>query len=87
MFLRCQRRKKNGKTREYWSIVESRRLSDGRVVQRPVLCLGEINARQREAWRKTIEVQDARQRRQVTLFPAGSRPRDDVDAIGLLLGE
>jgi hypothetical protein len=28
------------------------------VAQRQVLYLGEINASQREAWRKTIEVQD-----------------------------
>ena len=87
MFLRCQRRKKDGKAHEYWSIVESRRLSDGRVAQRQVLYLGEINASQREAWRKTIEVQDAGQRRQVALFPAGSMPCDDVDAIGVCLGE
>ena len=42
MFLRCQRRKKDGKTHEYWSIVESRRVGDGRVAQRQVLYLGEI---------------------------------------------
>ena len=87
MFLRCQRRKKDGKLHEYWSIVESRRVGDGRVVQRQVLYLGEINASQREAWRKTIEVQDAGQRRQVALFPAGSMPCDDVDAIGVRLSE
>jgi hypothetical protein len=52
MFLRCQRRKKDGKTHEYWSVVENRRLADGRVAQRQVLYLGEINASQREAWRK-----------------------------------
>lgn len=56
MFLRCNRRKKDGKTHDYWSVVESRRCSDGRVVQRQVLYLGEINASQREAWRKTIEL-------------------------------
>ena len=87
MFLRCQRRKKDGKLHEYWSIVESRRLGDGRVAQRQVLYLGEINANQREAWRKTIEVQDAGQRRQVALFPAGSMPCDDVDAVGVRLSE
>ena len=87
MFLRCQRRKKDGKVHEYWSVVESRRLSDGRVVQRQVVYLGEINASQREAWRKTIEVQDQGQRRQVALFPAGSMPCDDVDAIGVRLSE
>jgi transposase len=87
MFLRCNRRKKDGKTHDYWSVVESRRCSDGRVVQRQVLYLGEINASQREAWRKTIEVQDAGTRRQVALFPAGSMPVDDVDAIGVHLSE
>jgi transposase len=87
MFLRCNRRKKDGKTHEYWSVVENRRCSEGRVVQRQVLYLGEINASQREAWRKTIELQDAGTRRQVALFPAGSMPVDDVDAIGVRLSE
>ena len=58
MFLRCNRRVKDGKDHDYCSVVESRRLADGRVVQRQVLYLGEINASQREAWRKTIEVHD-----------------------------
>jgi hypothetical protein len=87
MFLRCTRRVKNGKTHEYWNLVENRRLSDGRVAQRQVLYLGEINASQREAWRKTIEVQENGTRRQVALFPAGSMPCDDVDAIGVRLSE
>ncbi len=87
MFLRCSRRKKDGKVHEYWNLVENRRLSDGRVAQRQVLYLGEINASQREAWRKTIEVQDEGTRRQVALFPAGSMPADDVDAIGVRLSE
>ena len=87
MFLRCNRREKDGKTHQYWNVVENRRLSDGRIVQRQVLYLGEINASQREAWRKTIEVQDEGRRRQVALFPAGSMPADDVDAIGVHLSE
>lgn len=56
-------------------------------MQRQVLYLGEINASQREAWRKTIEWRDAGTRRQVALFPAGSMPVDDVDAIGVRLSE
>jgi hypothetical protein len=56
MFLRCTNRKKDGKEHRYWNVVENRRLADGRVVQRQVLYLGEINGSQREAWRKTIEV-------------------------------
>ena len=87
MFLRCNRRTKDGKIHEYWSVVESRRLSDGRVAQRQVLYLGEINSSQREAWRKTIEVHDEDGARQVALFPAGSMPADDVDAIGVRLSE
>ena len=56
MFLRCTNRKKDGKEHRYWSVVENRRVAGGRVVQRQVLYLGEINDTQREAWRRTIEV-------------------------------
>ena len=87
MFLRCTRRVKDGKAHEYWNLVENRRLADGRVVQRQVLYLGEINASQREAWRKTIEMDDAGVRRQVALFPSGSMPCDDINAIGVRLSE
>jgi transposase len=87
MFLRCQRRKKDGKVHEYWNVVENRRLADGRVAQRQVLYRGEINASQRESWRKTIEVCDEGQRRQVALFLAGSMPCDDVDAVGVCLSQ
>ena len=54
--MRCTNRKKNGKEHRYWSIVESRRVCGGRVVQRHVLYLGEINDSQALAWRRTIEV-------------------------------
>jgi len=87
MFLRCTRRVKDGKAHEYWSLVENRRLADGRVAQRQVLYLGEINASQREAWRKTIEVHGHGARRQVALVPVGSMPADDVDALGVRLSE
>ena len=43
MFLRAKVRKKDGKLHRYWSIVESQRTRGGRVVQRHVLYLGEIN--------------------------------------------
>lgn len=56
MFLRCTKRKKDGKEHRYWNVVENRRVSGGRVVQRQVLYLGEINSSQLGAWRKTIEV-------------------------------
>ena len=44
MFLRSFIRKKNGQQHRYFSIVENKRLSDGRSVQRHVLYLGEINS-------------------------------------------
>jgi len=71
MFLRCTNRKKDGKEHRYWNVVENRRLADGRVVQRQVLYLGEINGSQREAWRKTIEVFEdgATAARTMALFP------------------
>jgi hypothetical protein len=56
MFLRATTRKKDGKVHRYWSVVENCRLKNGRVVQRHVLYLGEINDAQRAAWCKTIEV-------------------------------
>jgi len=79
MFLRRTERKKDGKTHTYWNIVESKRLDDGRVVQRHVLYLGEINSSQADAWRKAIEVfdEDAGRPRTLALFPAG---RDEAVA-------
>ena len=56
MYLRHIQRKKNGKEHAYWRIVESRRLADGRVVQRHVLYLGEINDAQERAWARAVEV-------------------------------
>lgn len=56
MFLRATVRKKDGKEHRYFSVVENRRVGRGRVVQRHVLYLGEINSSQELAWRKSIEV-------------------------------
>lgn len=70
MFLRATKRIKDGKEHRYWSIVESKRCRSGRVVQRQVLYLGEINDSQKTAWCKTIDVvmEDA-QSRQMAIFP------------------
>jgi Transposase DDE domain len=72
MYLRCNRRFKDGKEHCYWNIVEAKRCADGRVVQRQVLYLGEINDSQREAWCRVIEAfdEDAQRRTQLALFPA-----------------
>ena len=44
MFLRATTRKKDGKEHRYFSVVENRRVSGGRVLQRHVLYLGEITS-------------------------------------------
>src|SRR5437773_1900583 len=71
MFLRATTRKKDGKEHRYFSVVENRRASGGRVVQRHVLYLGEINGSQELAWRRSIEVLDegTRGARTLALFP------------------
>lgn len=70
MFLRAKSRFKDGKLHRYWSIVENRRTMDGRVVQRQVLYLGEINDSQQAAWCRSIEVlqEGEAQSRSMTLF-------------------
>src|SRR5258707_9734458 len=71
MFLRCKVRRKDGKQHRYWSVVENTRVAGGRVVQRHVLYLGEINDTQELAWRRSIAVLEdgAAQPRTLTLFP------------------
>jgi hypothetical protein len=90
MFLRTNKRWKNGKWHRYYSIVENRRLADGKVVQRTVLYLGEINDYQEAAWRKTLEVFDesSQQKYQLSLFPEDQPiPADALDAIAVRLSE
>jgi Transposase DDE domain len=71
MFLRATTRKKDGKEHRYFSVVENKRVGGGRVLQRHVLYLGEINSSQELAWRRSIEVLDERTRaaRTLALFP------------------
>jgi hypothetical protein len=70
MFLRCKVRRKDGKQHRYWSVVENTRVAGGRVVQRHVLYLGEINDTQELAWRRSIAVVEdgAAQPRTLSLF-------------------
>jgi hypothetical protein len=71
MFLRATTRKKDGKEHRYFSVVENKRVSGGRVLQRHVLYLGEINGSQELAWRRSIEVLDEATQgpRTLALFP------------------
>ena len=90
MFLRSHRRKKDGKEHRYFSIEESRRLQSGRVVQRRVLYLGEINDRQQAAWRKSLEVFDEQRQDYTTLslFPEDRPvPEEAVDSVQVKLKE
>jgi len=90
MFLRSHRRSKDGKEHRYFSIEESRRLRSGRVVQRRVLYLGEINDSQQAAWRKTLEVFDEQRQSYTTLslFPEDRPvPAEAVDSIQVKLSE
>jgi hypothetical protein len=88
MFLRHKLRRKDGKEHRYWSIVENRRVSGGRIVQRHVLYLGEINDSQRAAWCHTIEAFDesGQASRQVALFPEDrAAPPLDCDVVQVRL--
>jgi hypothetical protein len=70
MFLRSTRRCKDGKEHFYWSVVENRRGKGGRVLQKTVLYLGEINDSQKEQWIRAIEVfdEELNEPRQLKLF-------------------
>lgn len=90
MFLRSNKRIKDGKEHRYYAVVESRRLGSGKIAQRQVLYLGEINDSQQAAWRKTLEVFDEDQHRftSLSLF-AEDRPAaaDVIDSVQVKLSE
>ena len=81
MFLRSTCRKKNGKQHRCFSIVENKRPADGRVVQRHVLDLGEIDSSQELAWRKSIEVLEEGKDKPstLTLFPEDRCEAESAD--------
>ena len=87
MFLRHKIRLKDGKEHRSWSVVENRRVAGGRVVQRQVLYLGEINDSQRAAWTRAIAVfDDGGQSRQIALFPEDrAAPLLDCDVVSIRL--
>ena len=91
MFLRCSSRKKDGKEHRYFSIVENKRVAGGRIVQRHVLYLGEINSSQELAWRKSIEVFEEGQERPSTLALFAEdrceRPIPDESVVRVRLSE
>jgi len=94
MFLRCKIRRKDGKEHRYWSVVENRRIAGGRMIQRHVLYLGEINAHQEAAWQRTIDLinpEEEGRPRQAALFAQEYLPTQttasDIEAIGICLSQ
>jgi hypothetical protein len=88
MFLKCSVRRKNGKAHRSWSVVESRRHAGGKVAQRHVVYLGELNDSQQLAWERTIAVFDEHPSalRQLSLFPADrTPPAGGADAVQVRL--
>jgi len=74
MFLRSNKRFKDGKEHRYWSVVENRRVSGCRTVQKTLLYLGEINDSESASWTRAIETIKGNQSRQISLFPADRTP-------------
>ena len=90
MFLRHNRRFKDGKEHRYWSVVENRRVSAGKSVQKTLLYLGEINDSERAGWTRAIEaIDESDQPRQINLFPEDRRPAPALEdaSIRLRLGQ
>jgi transposase len=89
MFLRSNRRFKDGKEHRYWSVVENRRVAGGRSVQKTLLYLGEINDSDRASWTRAIEAVDERDQtrrtRQIHLFPEDRAPAPELEHPSLQL--
>lgn len=88
MFLRSTNRKKDGKEHRYFSVVENHRLSSGKLTQRTVLYLGEINDSQQAAWLKTLDVFDEQEQRsrELSLFPDDREvPEGVIDSLQVKL--
>ena len=91
MYLKCHTRCKDGKEHRYWSLMEKRRVADGRILDRPLLYLGEINDAQQAAWTRTLAAFDpvTQLPQTLALFPA-DRPLPDhaaADGVQVRLSE
>lgn len=74
MFLRPNRRSKDGKDHTYWSLVETVRTPDG-PRQKTLCYLGELNSSAQARWLKTVEVfNEQGQAEQLKLFPSDVEP-------------
>src|SRR3984885_9982370 len=85
MFLRPNRRRKDGKGHNYWSLVETVRTAGG--PRHKTLCYpGEVNTSAQPRWLKTIEVfNEQGERQQLKLFPAEVEPPADDPQVARVL--
>src|SRR6202047_4024894 len=88
MFLRPNRRSKDGKDHAYWSLVETVRTSDG-PRQRTLCYLGELNSSAEARWLTTVEVFNQQgEAQQLKLFPSHvAPPPDDPQVARVLLNK
>lgn len=88
MFVRPNRRTKDGKDHSYWSLVETVRTPDG-PRQRTLCYLGELNSSAQARWLKTIEVfNEQGEAQQLKLFPSQVEPPpDDPQGARVLLNK
>ena len=88
MFLRSNRRSKDGKDHTYWSLVETVRTPDG-PRQKTLCYLGELNSSAQARWLKTIEVfNEQGEAQQLKLFPSHVEPpADDPQVARVLLNK
>jgi transposase len=88
MFLRPNRRSKDGKDHSYWSLVETVRTPDG-PRHRTLCYLGELNSSAQARWLKTIEVfNEQGESQQLKLFPLEVEPpADDPQVARVLLNK
>lgn len=88
MFLRPNRRTKDGKDHTYWSLVETVRTPDG-PRQRPLCYLGELNSCAQARWLKSIEgFNEQGETQQLKLFPSQiAGPPDDPQVVHVLLNK
>jgi len=86
MFLRPNRRSKDGKKHTYWSLVESVRTPDG-PRQRTLCHLGELNGSDQARWLRTVEVfNEQGEGQQLKLFPSNvAAPADDPQVARVLV--
>jgi transposase len=85
MFLRPNRRRKDGKDHAYWSLVETARTPDG-PRQKTICYLGELNSSAQARWLKTVEVfNDQGEAQQLKLFPSHVAPPDDDPQVARVL--